>query len=54
MSESRIVLVFAVAAILVTALMLFRNRALGGKALAAVLVSTLAVGGFLFATLGPP
>ena len=51
MNDSQITVLFAVLAILGTALGMFRQRALPGKALAAVIVSTLIIGGFIFVTL---
>lgn len=51
MSDTQTTLLFMTAAIVVTALALFRQRALGGKALAAALAATLFVASFLFMTL---
>jgi hypothetical protein len=51
MSDSQIAVTFGMVAILVTAGLLFRQQALGWKALIAVIVSTAIIGGFIFITL---
>jgi hypothetical protein len=54
MNESQITLIFATLAICGTAIALFRQKALGVKALAAVMVSTTGVAAFLYITLNGP
>lgn len=51
MNDSQITVLFAALAIVGTAGLLFRQQALGGKALATVLVSTTSLAAFLFLTL---
>ena len=51
MNDAQVTLVFMVAAIVFTALALWRNKGLSLKALALVLASTAIVSGFLFSTL---
>lgn len=51
MNEAQITLVFMTAAILFTAALLKRNKALGTRALLLVIVSTAIVASFLFLTL---
>jgi hypothetical protein len=50
-NDSQIAVAFGVAAILVTAALLFRQRALTVKSLVAAVIFTLSVGGFIFFTL---
>jgi hypothetical protein len=50
-NDSKIAVAFAVVAILGTAFLLFRQRALTIKALVAAVAATLIVGGFVFMTL---
>lgn len=52
MTDAQITVLFMVAAITVTAFALYRNQALGRKALALVLASLGVVAGFIFLTLG--
>lgn len=52
MRDSQITVLFMAAGIAVTAFALYRNKALGRKALALVLASLGVVAGFIFLTLG--
>lgn len=54
MKDSQVALLFAATAILVTAVAMFRQGAIGVKTLAAVLASTIGVTAFLFVTLTVP
>lgn len=51
MTQSQITLAFMVLAILATAILLFRQGALGAKAMSIVFTVTLGLGGWLFWTL---
>lgn len=51
MNDSQIAVAFGMVAILTTAGLLFRQQALGWKALIAVTLFTAIVGGFIFVTL---
>lgn len=54
MNDSQVALIFMVMAIVGTAIALFRQKMLGPKSLAAVMVSTIGIGAFLVITLTPP
>lgn len=54
MTDSQIALIIMVAAIVGTGIALFRQRMLGIKGLAAVIVATLGIGSFLVITLTAP
>ncbi len=54
MNDSQVTVIFAALAICGTAIALFRQNALSGKALAAVLLSTTGLAAFLFTTLTAP
>ena len=51
MNDAQVTLLFMVAALVFTALALWRNKALGARALALVLVGTATAASFIFATL---
>lgn len=54
MKDSQIALLFAATAIVVTAVAMFRQGAIGIKTLAAVSVSTIGLAAFLLVTLAVP